>query len=122
MCRDNGPREDRQKTRLMWLVEALGVDNFRKGVAQQMGLDDLPPAVHVKYEDTWARRDVVGIHPQKQVGLVQIHFQALNLNGGHSSASVSFSELSRCCTLSATSEQSCFSLYAPRPSQSWTQN
>lgn len=65
--RDNGPREDRQKTRLMWLVEALGVDNFRKGVAQYMGLDDLPPAVHVNYEDTWKRRDVVGIHPQKQV-------------------------------------------------------
>ena len=69
MCRDNGKREDRQKARLMWLVEAVGVDEFRKGVAQRMGLDDLPPAVHVSYDTEWKRRDVIGIHPQKQVRL-----------------------------------------------------
>ena len=51
----------------MWLVEALGVDEFRKGVAQRMGLDDLPAGVHVKYDDEWKRRDVIGVHPQKQV-------------------------------------------------------
>ena len=27
-CRDFGPRGDRQKTRLMWLVEAMGVEAF----------------------------------------------------------------------------------------------
>lgn len=51
----------------MWLVEACGVDNFRKGVAERMGLEDLSPAVHVKYDTEWKRRDVIGIHPQKQV-------------------------------------------------------
>lgn len=51
----------------MWLVEACGVDGFRKAVAERMGLDDLQPAVHVTYDTEWKRRDVIGIHPQKQV-------------------------------------------------------
>lgn len=66
--RDAGNREDRQKARLMWLVEACGVDQFRKNVAQYMGLDDLPGHAHVEYKDEWKRRDVIGIHPQKQDG------------------------------------------------------
>ena len=36
-CRDHGSREDRQKTRLMWLVEEWGTDKFREMVGQQMG-------------------------------------------------------------------------------------
>lgn len=67
LFRDAGNREDRQKARLMWLVEACGVDQFRKNVAQYMGLEDLPDHVHVEYKDEWKRRDVIGIHPQKQV-------------------------------------------------------
>ena len=51
----------------MWLVEACGVDQFRQSVAGYMGLDDLPAHVHVEYKDEWKRRDVIGIHPQKQV-------------------------------------------------------
>ena len=70
MGRDAGGREDRQKARLMWLVEACGVEGFRKAVANRMGLEDLPPAVHAQYTDEWKRRDVIGIHPQKQVSLV----------------------------------------------------
>jgi len=27
------------------------------------------PQVHVKYDDVWERRDVLGVHPQKQEGL-----------------------------------------------------
>ena len=73
MCRDNGAREDRQKSRLMWLVEACGVDNFRKGVAERMGLPDLPPAAHVTYDTEWQRRDVIGIHPQKQASCCLLH-------------------------------------------------
>ena len=67
LCRDAGNREDRQKARLMWLVEACGVDQFRKNIARYMGLDDLASHVHVEYKDEWKRRDVIGIHPQKQV-------------------------------------------------------
>lgn len=36
--RDHGGREDRQKARLMWLVEAATIDGFRDLVAKQMGL------------------------------------------------------------------------------------
>jgi ferredoxin-nitrite reductase len=52
----------------MWLVEAMGPNEFRKGVAGYMGLEDLPPGVHVTYDDVWERRDVLGVHPQKQAG------------------------------------------------------
>jgi len=56
----------------MWLVEACGVDNFRKNIAERMGLDDLPGHVHVEYSDVWKRRDVIGIHPQKQVDITPL--------------------------------------------------
>lgn len=36
--RDHGGRDDRQKARLMWLVEAATVEGFRDMVAKQMGL------------------------------------------------------------------------------------
>jgi ferredoxin-nitrite reductase len=66
--RDHGGRMDRQKARLMWLVEDWGVDKFREAIAERMG-DTLSKGVHVEYNTPWARRDVLGIHPQKQDGL-----------------------------------------------------
>ncbi len=69
--RDNGAREDRQKARLMWLVEAATVEGFRDMVAKQMGLpggEALQRQVKVAYDDAWPRRDVLGVHPQKQEG------------------------------------------------------
>lgn len=69
--RDVGGREDRQKARLMWLVEAMGVDAFRAAIEQRMGVW-LRREVHVAYEDDFPRRDVLGIHPQKQRGLVWV--------------------------------------------------
>lgn len=35
--RDHGGRLDRQKARLMWLVEEWGVDKFRDSIAERMG-------------------------------------------------------------------------------------
>ena len=35
--RDHGDRTDRQKARLMWLVERWGVDKFRDAIAERMG-------------------------------------------------------------------------------------
>eukprot|EP01025_Chloroclados_australasicus_P007920 TRINITY_DN1269_c0_g1_i2.p1 TRINITY_DN1269_c0_g1~~TRINITY_DN1269_c0_g1_i2.p1 ORF type:complete len:589 (-),score=63.39 TRINITY_DN1269_c0_g1_i2:316-2082(-) len=66
--RDNGPRGDRQKTRLMWMVEEMGVDAFRDLVGQYMGGVKLRRAVPVHHEGTWERRDYLGVHPQKQDG------------------------------------------------------
>ncbi|KAK9807588.1 hypothetical protein WJX72_003483 [[Myrmecia] bisecta] len=66
--RDHGARNDRQKARLMWLVEEWGADKFRETVGQYMGVE-LRKEVHEQHEDVWLRRDVMGIHPQKQAGL-----------------------------------------------------
>lgn len=66
--RDHGSRDDRQKTRLMWLVEEWGVDRFREAIEQRMGIS-LQKEVHVAYDTPWERRDVLGIHPQKQAGM-----------------------------------------------------
>ena len=46
-CRDLGRREDRQKTRLMWLVEEMGVDAYREEVGRRMGIQ-LRTGVHVE--------------------------------------------------------------------------
>jgi ferredoxin-nitrite reductase len=66
--RDHGEREDRQKARIMWLVEKVGVDAFRDMIAAQMGVPELAREKHVGYDDVWKRRDVLGVHAQKQAG------------------------------------------------------
>lgn len=68
--RDHGPRGDRQKTRLIWLIEQLGFEAFSNLVAETMGPGtQLAPAVHVAYDEPWERRDLLGVHAQKQQGL-----------------------------------------------------
>jgi hypothetical protein len=69
-CRDHGPRGDRQKTRLIWLIEQLGFEAFANLVAETMGPGtQLAPAVHVAHDEPWERRDLLGVHAQKQPGL-----------------------------------------------------
>jgi ferredoxin-nitrite reductase len=57
----------------MWLVEERGVDGFKDLVASYMdGLDGgkLAPAVpHENDAAPWERRDVLGVHAQRQPGL-----------------------------------------------------
>ncbi|XP_020208221.1 ferredoxin--nitrite reductase, chloroplastic [Cajanus cajan] len=74
--RDLGFRGNRQKTRMMWLIDELGIEVFRSEVEKRM------PGKHLErasQEDlvkkTWERRDYLGVHPQKQEGLsyVGIH-------------------------------------------------
>nr|QBQ03924.1 ferredoxin-nitrite reductase [Haematococcus lacustris] len=68
--RDHGPRADRQQTRLIWLVEAIGMEKWQELIESYMPPGTkLAPAVHVKHEGTWERRDLLGVHPQKQPGL-----------------------------------------------------
>lgn len=73
--RDNGERGDRQKARVMWLLERVGVDAAREAVAGLMESKSelvggaLPRAVAVDHEGTFERRDILGIHAQKQPGL-----------------------------------------------------
>ncbi|NET79083.1 ferredoxin--nitrite reductase [Okeania sp. SIO1F9] len=65
--RDNGSRGNRQKSRLMWLIDEWGLDEFRSKVQQQMGqiLETEAP----KDEIIWEKRDHIGVYKQKQPGL-----------------------------------------------------
>ncbi len=65
--RDNGLRANRQKSRMMWLIDEWGLDKFRSAVEEQMGQSLEPEAE--KDEIIWEKRDHIGVHPQKQQGL-----------------------------------------------------
>ena len=65
--RDHGLRENRQQSRLMWLIDAWGISKFRAHVIDRLGYD-LPPAAP-RDEIAWPKRDHLGLHPQKQEGL-----------------------------------------------------
>ncbi|KAL6514239.1 Ferredoxin--nitrite reductase, chloroplastic [Orobanche hederae] len=74
--RDLGTRGNRQKTRMMWLIDELGIEGFREEVAKRMPQQELERASSEDLIQTrWERRDYFGIHPQKQHGysFVGIH-------------------------------------------------
>ncbi len=65
--RDHGSRVNRQKARLMWLIEEWGLERFRAEVEKVYG----QPLLSAAPEDLidWDKRDHIGIYPQKQPGL-----------------------------------------------------
>ncbi|MEO0933070.1 MAG: ferredoxin--nitrite reductase [Cyanobacteria bacterium J06641_2] len=65
--RDNGARANRQKSRLMWLIDELGLEKFRSMVEQEFGRT-LESAAE-KDEIDWEKRDCIGINKQKQPSL-----------------------------------------------------
>ncbi|MBI4779910.1 MAG: ferredoxin--nitrite reductase [Oscillatoriophycideae cyanobacterium NC_groundwater_1537_Pr4_S-0.65um_50_18] len=65
--RDHGLRANRQKARLMWLIDEWGLEKFRSEVEQRLGAP-LPTAAE-KDEMDWDKRDHIGVFPQKQSGL-----------------------------------------------------
>jgi ferredoxin-nitrite reductase len=68
--RDNGLRANRQKSRLMWLIDEWGIEEFRTQVANQLGY----PLATAAEKDAldWEKRDHLGTFPQKQEGLSYI--------------------------------------------------
>ncbi|MEB3279052.1 MAG: ferredoxin--nitrite reductase [Lyngbya sp.] len=64
--RDNGLRANRQKSRLMWLIDEWGIDKFRSEVENQMG--ETLEAEAEKDEILWDKRDHIGVYSQKQAG------------------------------------------------------
>jgi ferredoxin-nitrite reductase len=68
--RDNGLRSNRQKSRLMWLIDEWGIEEFRTRVANQLGY----PLATAAEKDAidWEKRDHLGVFPQKQEGLSYI--------------------------------------------------
>ncbi len=65
--RDHGLRANRQKSRLMWLIDDWGIDKFRLEVEQRLGWR--LAAAAEKDEICWEKRDHIGAYPQKQLGL-----------------------------------------------------
>lgn len=65
--RDSGDRANRQKSRLMWLIDELGVDRFRAAVVEAYGKPLLTAAPEDEID--WEKRDHVGLYPQQQPGL-----------------------------------------------------
>jgi ferredoxin-nitrite reductase len=73
--RDESDRKDRQKARLMWLVEKYGVEKFRDAVVHEV--DSYARDVRIERAqppstETFVRRDLLGIHPQPQEGKVRV--------------------------------------------------
>lgn len=70
---DNGYRGSRQKTRLMYYIEEVGLENFREQLEEFLGYQ-LEPAAEEDLID-WDKRDHLGVYQQKQPGLnyVGIH-------------------------------------------------
>lgn len=65
--RDHGLRANRQKSRLMWLIDEWGIEQFRAEVEKQLG-HNLDTAAETDAID-WEKRDHIGIYGQKQSGL-----------------------------------------------------
>ncbi len=65
--RDHGLRANRQKARLMWLIDEWGMDKFRAAVESQLGRP--LAAAAAKDEIAWEKHDHIGLYPQKQPGL-----------------------------------------------------
>jgi ferredoxin-nitrite reductase len=64
--RDHGLRANRQKARLMWLIDEWGIETFRSEVEKVYG----SPLATAAAEDEidWDKRDRIGIHKQLQPG------------------------------------------------------
>ncbi len=65
--RDHGLRANRQKARLMWLIDAMGIGTFRLAIEAQWGRSLLSAASTDAMD--WDKRDHIGIYAQKQAGL-----------------------------------------------------
>lgn len=69
--RDESERKDRQKARLMWLIEKYGVAEFKDAVIKEISsynrgvsVDDAQPTASEPFQ----RRELLGVHEQKQEG------------------------------------------------------
>ncbi|MFP4008015.1 MAG: ferredoxin--nitrite reductase [Spirulinaceae cyanobacterium] len=64
--RDRGLRNNRQKARLMWLIDEWGIETFRSEVEKVYG----KPLVTAAPEDAidWEKRDHIGVYKQLQPG------------------------------------------------------
>ena len=96
--RDCGPRANRQKSRLMWLIDEWGLDKFRAEVETRLGKSLISAAP--KDEIDWEKRDHIGVYKQKQAGL---NYAGLNIPVGRLYAEDMF-EIARLAEVYGTGE------------------
>jgi len=65
--RDHGLRGNRQKSRLMWLIDEWKIERFRSAVETAYGRTLLHAAPTDEID--WDKRDHIGVYPQKQTGM-----------------------------------------------------
>jgi len=73
--RDEGNRADRQKARLMWLVESYGVGEFKKAVVKEVNSYNRGVTVEEEqpgFTEPFERRELIGVHKQPQEGKVRV--------------------------------------------------
>uniref|UniRef100_A0A7S0F715 Ferredoxin--nitrite reductase, chloroplastic n=1 Tax=Craspedostauros australis TaxID=1486917 RepID=A0A7S0F715_9STRA len=73
--RDESERKNRQAARLMFLVEKYGVEEFKAAVIKEV--ESYGRGVKVQDQqpretDVFERRELLGVHPQKQEGKVRV--------------------------------------------------
>jgi ferredoxin-nitrite reductase len=96
--RDSGLRANRQKARMMWLIDEWGLDKFRAKVEREFGKTPIPAAE--KDEIDWDKRDHIGVRKQLQPGL---NYVGLHVPVGRLSADTMF-ELARLAEVYGESE------------------
>jgi len=69
--RDHGLRANRQKSRLMYLIDKWGIEKFREEIEKRFGeLSGIPlQSAAEKDEFLWEKKDYIGVYKQKQPGL-----------------------------------------------------
>jgi ferredoxin-nitrite reductase len=76
--RDESDRKDRQKARLIWLVESYGVENFKQAVIDEVTKYNRGVKIESKqplpteWDESFQRRKLLGVHPQPQEGKVRV--------------------------------------------------
>mmetsp|Transcript_2644 Transcript_2644/g.5730 ORF Transcript_2644/g.5730 Transcript_2644/m.5730 type:complete len:595 (+) Transcript_2644:228-2012(+) len=73
--RDESERKNRQQARLMWLVEKYGPEDFKKAMIAEVESYDRGVEIldqQPRPTDKFERRELLGVHPQKQEGKVRI--------------------------------------------------
>ena len=65
--RDHGSRANRQKSRMMWLIDEWGLEKFRSEVERQFGRSLQTAAAEDEID--WDKRDHVGVYPQQESGV-----------------------------------------------------
>lgn len=102
---EEGLRGNRAKARVLWLVEAWGVEKFRAKLEAEIGMTLAEAAP--KNAFTMDKRDHIGVHPQKQEGYsyVGLHVPAGRLNAEDMFEVARLAETYGCGEIRATVEE-----------------